>query len=98
MHAKYNFPGDLDSKEYICNAGDLGSILGSGRSPGEGNGNPFQYSCLDNSRNRGAWHATVYEVGKIQTQLSNKHYTFIMKFHYEISVFHENYILLKGTE
>ena len=76
MHTKYNFPGDLDSKEYICNAGDLGSILGSGRSPSEGNGNPFQYSCLDNSRDRGAWHATVYEVAKIQTQLSNKHYTF----------------------
>ena len=45
-------------------AGDVGSIPGSGRSPWEGNGNPFQYSCLGNSMDRGAWWATVYEVAK----------------------------------
>ena len=51
------------SKESTCNArdiGDLGLILGSGRSPGEGNGNPLQYSCLENLMDRGAWWATVH--------------------------------------
>ena len=46
------FPGGLDSKESTCNAADLDSILGLGRSPGEGNGNPLQYSCLENSMGR----------------------------------------------
>ena len=50
-----SFPGGLDSKESTCNAGDLGSIPGLGRSPGEGNGNLFQDSCLENSMHRGAW-------------------------------------------
>ena len=49
------FSGGSDSKESACNAGDLGLIPGSGRSPGEGNGYPFQYSCLVNPTNRGAW-------------------------------------------
>ena len=48
---------------------DSGSILGSGRSPGEGNGNPLQYSCLENSVDRGAWQATVHGVAKSQTRL-----------------------------
>ena len=52
-------------------AGDMGSILGSGRSPGKGNGNPLQYSCLGNSMDRGAPWATVHEVPKSQIQLSN---------------------------
>ena len=52
------------------NVGDPGSIPGSGRSPGEGNGNPLQYSCLENSMNREAWLTTVYEVAKSQTWLS----------------------------
>ena len=43
------FPGGLDNKDSACNSGDLGSIPGLGRSPGEGNGNPLQYSCLENS-------------------------------------------------
>ena len=50
----FDFPGDSDSKASAYNVGDLGSILGSGRSPGEGNGNPLQYSCLENPRGRGA--------------------------------------------
>ena len=54
-----------------CNAGDPGSIPGSGRSPGEGNGNPLQYSCLENPMARGAWWATVHGVAKSQTRLSN---------------------------
>ena len=55
-------PGTSDGKESDCNAGDQGLIPGLGRSPGEGNGNPLQYSCLENSIDRGAWHATVYGV------------------------------------
>ena len=61
------FPGGLDGKESACNAGDLGSIPGSGRSPGEGNGYPLQYSCLENPMDRGAWRATVQRVAKSQT-------------------------------
>ena len=48
------FPGSSDGKESACNAGDQGSVLGSGRSPGEGNGNPLHYSCLENSMDRRA--------------------------------------------
>ena len=55
----------------LCNAGDLGSILGSGRSPGEGNGNPLQYFCLGNPMDRGALWATVHGVAKSQIRLSN---------------------------
>ena len=58
-------PGGLD--KFACNAGDMGSIPGSGRSPAEGNGNPLQYSCLENSMDRGAWQATVHEAAKHQT-------------------------------
>ena len=56
-----------------CDAGDLGSTPGSGRSPGEGNGCPLQYSCLENSMDRGAWRATVHGFSKSQTRLSNEH-------------------------
>ena len=61
------FPGGSDGKASACNAGDLGSIPGSARSPGEGNGNPLQYSCLENSVDGGAWWATVYGVAKNRT-------------------------------
>ena len=54
---------------YSC-AGDAGSIPGSGRSPGGGNGNPLQYSCLENPMDRAAWWATVHVVEKNQTQLN----------------------------
>ena len=54
------FPDGSDGKESSCNAGDPGSILGSGRSPGEGNGYPFQYSCLKNFMRRGNWWAIVH--------------------------------------
>ena len=60
-------PGGSDGKESACNAGDLGSIPWSGRSPGEGNGNPFEYSCLGNPTDRGVWRATVHGVTKSQT-------------------------------
>ena len=57
--------------ESACNAGDPGSIPGSGRSPGEGNGNTLQYSCLGNPVDRGAWRATVHGIAKGWTRLSD---------------------------
>ena len=65
------FSGGSEGKESDCRAGDLGSIPGSGRSPGEGNGYPLQYSCLENSMNRGAWWAKVHGVTKRWSRLSN---------------------------
>ena len=65
------FPGGSDGKESACNVGDLGSIPRLGRSPGEGNGNPLQYSYPENPMDRGAWQATVHGVAKNQTQLSD---------------------------
>ena len=59
-----DFPGGSDGKASAYNAGDPGSIPGLGRSSGEGNGNPLQYSCLDNSMDREAWWATVLGVAK----------------------------------
>ena len=61
------FPGGSDVKESACNAGDPGSISGSGRSSEEKNGYPLQYSCLENSIDRGAWWATVHGVAKSWT-------------------------------
>ena len=69
-------PVDSDGKASAYNEGDPNSILGSGRSPGEGNGNPLQYSCLENPMNRGAWQATVHVVTKSQTGLSDFTFTF----------------------
>ena len=66
-----DFPGGSDSKESAFNAGDLGLILGSGRSPGEGNGYPLQYSCLENSMDRRTCRATVHGVTKRLTRLSD---------------------------
>ena len=65
------FPGGSESKESACNAGDPGSIPGLGRSPGEGNDNLLQYSCLENPMDRGAWRATVHGVAKSQTRRSD---------------------------
>ena len=66
-----DFLGGSDGKEPACNAGDLSLILGSRRSPGEGNGILLQYSCLGNSMDRGAWWAIVHGVAKSWTQLSD---------------------------
>ena len=63
-------PRRFKGKEYTCNAGDMGLIPGLGRSPEGGNGNPLQYSCLENSMDRGAWQAIIHGVTKIQTRLS----------------------------
>ena len=59
-----DFPGSSDGKASAYSAGDLGSIPGLGRSPGEGSGNPLQYSCLGNLMDRGAWWTAVHEVAK----------------------------------
>ena len=64
------FPGGSEVKASACNVGDLGSIPGSGRSPGEGNGNPLQYSCLENPMEGGAWRATIPGVTKSRTRLN----------------------------
>ena len=61
----WGFPHSSVSKEYACNAGDLGSIPGLGRLPGEGNGNPLQYSCLENPMDRGVWQAIVPGVARV---------------------------------
>ena len=80
------FLGVSDGKESSCNVGDLGSIPGLGRFPGEGNDYPLQYSGLENSMDRGAWWATVHGIAKNWTQLNNFH------FH---SVFNKNIFLMK---
>ena len=72
-------PGGSEVKASACNAGDPGSIPGSGRSPGEGNGNLLQYSCQENLMDGGAWLATVHGVAKSRTRLSD--FTFTFTFH-----------------
>ena len=64
------FPGRSVVKNSPANAGDVGSVPGSGRSPGVGNGNPHQYSCLENSKDRGAWWAIAHGAAKSQTRLN----------------------------
>ena len=76
------FPGGSEVKASACNVGDLGSIPGLGRSPGEGNGNPLQYSCLENPMGGGAWWATVHGVAKSRTRLSTFTLTFSFKSHH----------------
>ena len=71
------FHDGSDSKESACNARDPGLILGSGRSPGGGHGNPLQSSCLENPMDRGAWWATVRGVTESQTGLNTQHGTYI---------------------
>ena len=82
MH--YSFPGGSDGKESACNAGDLSSIPGSGKSPGEGNGNPLQYSCLENIMDRGAWWAKSMGSQRIR----HNGVTFTLMFHSRRSKIH----------
>ena len=65
------WPGGSDGKVSTCNAGDPGSISGSGKFPGEGNVNPLQYSCLENSMDRGPWWAAVHGIAKSRTRMSD---------------------------
>ena len=66
------FPGSSAGKESACNAGDPGSVPGSGRCPGEGSGNLLQYSCLENPMDGGAWWGTVHGVAKVRHNLVTK--------------------------
>ena len=72
------FPGGSDGKASAYNAGDPDLIPGSGRSPGKGNGNPLQYSCLENPMEGGAWWATVHGVAKSWTRLSDFTFTVLL--------------------
>ena len=72
----WGFLGGSDGRESSCNAGGLSSIPGSGRSPGEGSGNPLQYAWLENPMDRGAWWAIVHGVPKSWTRLSDYHFHF----------------------
>ena len=84
------FPGGSEVKASTCNEGDLGSIRGSGRSPGERNGNPLQYSCLENPMDGEAWRATVHGVAKSRTRLSD--FTFTFTFHTYKMFYHLQHI------
>ena len=70
------FPYSSIGEEFAYNAGDPGSIPGSERSPGEGNGNPLQYSCLENPTDKGAWWATVHRVSRVGHNLVTNHHHF----------------------
>ena len=74
---RYKYIGDSVVKNLHTSEGDMGSIPGSGRSPGEGNDHPLQNYCLENSMDRGAWQAAVHGVTKSWTQLSNYIFTFL---------------------
>ena len=76
MELTFCFATGSDGKESACNVGDLSLIPGLERSPGEGNGNPLQYSCLENPMDRGAWRAIVHGVAKSRTRLSEFAFTF----------------------
>ena len=94
-HISFNcsFPGGSEVKVSACNVGDPGSIPGSGRSPGEGNLNPLQYSCLENPMAGGAWWATVHGVAKNQTWLSN----FIFTFTFNLSLVQFNHSVMSDS-
>ena len=72
------FTGGSDGKESACNAGDPGLISGLGRSPGEGNGNPLQYTSMENPMDRRAWQAAVHGVTKSQTRLIDINFHFLI--------------------
>ena len=73
-----DFPCGSGGKASDCSAGDPGSIPASGRSPGEGNGTPLQYFCLENPMDGGAWYATIHGVAKSRTRLSDFTFTFLL--------------------
>ena len=79
------FPGGSDGKASACNVGDPGSIPGLGRSPGEGNGSPLQYSCLENPMGGGAWQATVHGVAESDTT-EQLHFLSLFLLNYQIQV------------
>ena len=90
------FPGGLEVKASACNAGDLGSIPRLGRSPGEGNGNPLQYSCLENPMDGGTWWATVPGVAKSGTRLSDFTHSLTHSLVFKIETI-RTYCIAQGT-
>ena len=81
LQSKKGFSGGSDGKESVGNAGDLDPIPGSGRFPGEGNGNPLQYSCLENLMEREVWWAIVHGIAKSQTRLKRLSTAQVVKIH-----------------
>ena len=92
FNVKVLFPGGSDGKASAYNAGDPGSIPGLGRSPGEGNGNPLESSCLGNPMDGGAWWATVHGVAKSWTGLSDFTFTFKVLFSFFLLNFMFEYV------
>ena len=86
------FPGGSVGKESPCNAGDPGSIPGSGRSPGEGNGNALQYYCLENPMDRGAWQDSVHSIARVGHNLATKPSQFVYNIMQYIYDFYISYI------
>ena len=84
--ASWGFPGGSVVKNSPASKGDVGSIPGPGRSLGEGNGNPLQYSYLENPMDRGAWRATVHRVTKSRTRWSTQHHTFFKEFFFPVFI------------
>ena len=85
LYPKKQISGGSEGKASACNAGDLVSIPGSGRSPGEGNSNPLQYSCLENPMDGEAWYAMVHGVAKSQTKLSDSTFFHLYTIKYQSS-------------
>ena len=92
------FPGGSEVKASACNAGDLDSIPGSGKSPGEGSGNPLQYSFLENPMDGGAWWAIVHRVAKSRTRLSDFTFTFTMSFISDSAVLRGRFKILQKRD
>ena len=93
---KVGFPGGSDSKESICNSKDWGSMPGLGWSPGEGNGNLLQYSCLENPMDRGAWQATVRGVAKSGAKLSGYRFHFHLRWRSKVMRCKTNTVTWRG--
>ena len=96
-HLIKGFPRSSVSKESACNAGDPSSISGLGRSPGEGNGNPLQYSCIGNPMLREAWQATVHEVARVGHDLATTWPPFDKKLSLCITHFHKGFYFSSST-
>ena len=91
------FPGSSNGKEFACNTRDLDSIPGSGRSPGEGHGNPLLYSCLENPMDRRAWRATVQAVAELDMTKWLSHNMTSIDVKENAYIYRERGVILKST-
>ena len=89
------FPGGSAHRESACSVGDLGSVTGLGRSPGEENDYPLQYSCLENPKDKGAWRATIHGVTKSGTRQSNQHFHFSLQISHPFRVHFCTWLVIK---